>query len=157
MITSLCKLVTKVGFATAQLFWREHLIDGSHTSKIVITMTIYEVNMNDFYRFTHINSAFLIPYSNYMVGYCFYLFLKRKSIFRSSQSKIWTSFVVNDIQMINYNFLYYIFMGISITVQSLTPGVIPLLFSILFGIGNLSKTTLTLKGSEAASICFVMS
>lgn len=104
-----------------------------------------------------ISILLLIPYNSYMVGYCFYLFLQRKSIFRSSQSKIWTSFVVNDIQMINYNFFYYIFIGISTIFQSLTPGVTPLLFSILFGVGSLSKTTVTLKGLGAASIWLVIS
>ena len=60
--------------------------------------------------------------------------------------------------MINYNFLYYIFIGMSTTFQSLTPGVKPLLFSILFGIGNLSKTMVTLKGSQAAYylVCYII-
>ena len=51
MITGLCKLVAKIDFATTQLFWREHLIDGSHASEIVIMMTAYEVDVNDFYGF----------------------------------------------------------------------------------------------------------
>ena len=48
MITGLCKLVAKIDFATTQLFWREHLIDGSHASEIVIMMTAYEVDVNEF-------------------------------------------------------------------------------------------------------------
>lgn len=77
MITLLCKLVAKVDFATTQLFWREHLIDGSHASEIVIMMTAYEVDVNDFYGFAHIYSIF-VPYNTYMVGYCYHLFPKKK-------------------------------------------------------------------------------
>ena len=78
MITGLCKLVAKIDFATTQLFWREHLIDGSHASEIVIMMTAYEVDVNDFYGFAHIYSIF-VPYNTYMVGYCYHLFFFKRN------------------------------------------------------------------------------
>jgi len=50
--------MAKVDFATANLFWRELLVYSSHAAEIVITMTAHEMDVNDFYRSTHIYSAF---------------------------------------------------------------------------------------------------